>query len=785
MDTSTAPAARSAYICAQIERLESELGHIQHQLETVRGNVLDTHDTTLTQAARDIASEIGQLCDSASAEKLDLARAKAWLPALTLAAWGPGKPQGLAWIGLLLGAPLAAASLGLGSMTALILFLAGYGGLVHWGRLREAERTSKRDRNEISAFRTLEPFLAACDQEPAGNDEYPYKLTMGPVPEDGNFFESYRIDQKRYGQQFGASYLGFREAGGKACILSRMAHDTFTAQAIPINDLNERDPRWPIWSVMAGRAASAALRHRGTIRAYAEQVSSMFGAQSRVRLIEQRIQTLKGIDHAWADVALPEKTLDNILRLVDSFKAGRPVKGILLYGPPGTGKTLIARKLAQHAGCHFVSAGIADLKSEHIGGTGPKVKEVWKRCRENAPTILFVDECESVFATRGSTDSDRFGAELVQTFLAEWDGFNQSSGQVFVIGATNRRDLLDNAVISRFTETIEIGTPNADGRRKILGNELKKAHLDFAPTDDMVRETSGMSGRDIHTLVSRVVASHLHGEVSQEQFSAEVRQLRGKQSTSVERMGWDDLVLPEDTMTEFKSLGHELVNAEDLRKLGVSVPRGILLYGPPGTGKTQVARVLASESGLAFIAASSSDIKAGYIGQSGGKVKELFERARAQAPCILFLDEIDTVAGARGAAGSDAFTAEIVAQLLQELDGVATRKGQVFLLAASNHPDSIDPALLSRFERKIEIGLPDEAARAAILLLQLQDKPLDFDAGEAGAALAARTAGMSGRDLQSLVTAATRRAVQRAIATSGDPRALVLTRSDLDASLEH
>lgn len=784
--TATAWATGSAYIRSQIERLESELGNIQQQLEATRGVVLDAHDTTLTRAARDVASKVGQLCDTETAEKLAASRTSAWLPALTLAAaLGPGKPQSLTWLGLLLGAPLAAASMGLGSVTALIMFLAGYGGLVHWGRLREAERTSKPDRDAISAFRALKPVLVACDQEPSGNEDYPYKLTMAPVPEDANFFDTYRFDQKRFGQQFGATYLGFRDLNGKTCILSRMADNGFTAMVIPINDLNERDPRWPMWCALAGRAASAASEHCGTIRAYAEQVNTMFGVEARVRLLKQRVETLRGVDHAWADVALPVETLDNILRLVDSFKAGRPVKGILLYGPPGTGKTLIARKLARHAGCHFLSAGIADLKSEHIGGTGPKVKDVWKQCRENAPTILFIDECESVFATRGSSDSDRFGAELVQTFLAEWDGFNQSTGQVFVIGATNRRDLLDNAVISRFTETIEVGTPDADGRRKILGNELKKAHLDFAPTDDMVRETTGMSGRDIHTLVSKIVAFHLHGDVSQEQFSIEVRRIRGKQSTLVERMGWDDLVLPEDTLNEFKSLGHELVNAEDLRKLGISVPRGILLYGPPGTGKTQLARVLASESGLAFIAASSSDLKAGYTGQSGGKVKELLERARAQAPCILFLDEIDTIAPARGAPGSDSFTAEIVAQLLQELDGVATRKGQVFLLGASNHPDGIDPALLSRFERKIEIGLPDEASRAAILLLQLQNKPLDFDAEQACVRIASETGGMSGRDLQSLVTSATRRAVQRAISTSGDPRKLILTRSDLDYSQKH
>ena len=776
--------ARSEYIHGQIQRLQSELGRINEEINKVRGKVLEDHDGVITRAANSISADAQRLSEEAAAASLKRAESRAWIPALTLAApWGQGRVQALLWLCLILGAPLGAKFVGLGSTTALLLFCAGYFGLVHWGRGREAQRASKSERDTIAGFRGLQVLLMACDSTPTNNADFPYRMTMAPIAGDENFSNVYRFNQKKHGQQYGATFIGLRETGGKICLLSRLADAGFTPQVIGFNDFGEDDPRWPLWSVLAGNLAATASEQVPLIRTYASDVSTMSDLQARTRLIEQRIETLANLDHAWADVAMPEETLDGILRLVDTFKSGRPVKGILLYGPPGTGKTLIARKLAQHSGCHFVSVGISDLKSEHIGGTGPKVRETWVNCRKNAPTILFVDECESVFAARGSTDSDQFSAELVQTFLAEWDGFNQSSGQVFVIGATNRHDLIDNAIMSRFTESIEIGAPDARGRERILTNEIAKAKLQFAPTEDMVRETAGMSGRDIHTLVSKIVASHLHGEVSQEAFVAEVRKLRGKQSTSVERLGWDNLILPESTLAEFKSLGRELVHADDLRKLGEGVPRGILLYGPPGTGKTQVARVLASESGLAFIAASSSDLKAGYIGQSGGKVKQLFEKARSQAPCILFLDEIDTIAQARGNHGGDSFTAEIVAQLLQELDGVATKKGQVFLLGASNHPGNIDSALLSRFERKIEIGLPDEVARAAILALQLAGKPTGFEVGDACAALAARTEGLSGRDLQSLVTSATRKALQRAMDTSGDPRTLSVSLADLESSL--
>ena len=779
---------KDGYIPAQIERLRKELQQVKTQHESARKQVAADHDKSLSEAAADMRRDMARLCERATVDSIARAERTAWTSALTLAApWGPGQPQAFAWLGLLLGGMVVSSAISFGPISAFIFFLlpfgAGYVALVRWGKTREALRRSAAERNSIDAFCSLKPVLITIDSHPSHDPQYQYKATIAPAAKEGDALSQTFRFGKEYGSQFGATFIGLHADDGKLCLLSRLPVDGLSKVVIPFNDFTKDDLKWPVWSRLAEDLAVGAEGHGSTIRQFAMQVSSWLDASSRARMIEQRIETLEGQERAWADVALPEETLDGILRLVDSFKSGRPLKGILLYGPPGTGKTLIARKLAQHSGCNFVAVGVSDLKGAHIGHTGPRVKEVWEKCRKGAPTILFVDECESVFAARGSADSDSFSEELVQTFLAEWDGFNQSAGQVFVIGATNRQDLIDNAIMSRFTESIEIAPPDAMGRRKILVNELAKANLRFELTDDMARETAGMSGRDINTLVEKVVASNLHGEVTPDAFLAEVRKLRGKQSTSIERLGWESLILPDNELAEFKSLGRELVHAEDMRKLGVSVPRGILLYGPPGTGKTQVARVLASESGLAFIAASSSDLKANYLGQSGNRVKQLFEKARSQAPCILFMDEIDTVAKSRDS--GDSLTTEIVAQLLQELDGVATRHGQVFLLAASNHPDSIDSALMSRFERKIRIGLPDEQARAAILGLQLAGKPLAFSADDACANLAGRTEGKSGRDLQSLVTSATRKAVQRAMETQGDPRLFALSLDDLESSLSN
>jgi transitional endoplasmic reticulum ATPase len=190
----------------------------------------------------------------------------------------------------------------------------------------------------------------------------------------------------------------------------------------------------------------------------------------------------------------------------------------------------------------------------------------------------------------------------------------------------------------------------------------------------------------------------------------------------------------------------------------------LLLYGPPGTGKTQIGRTLANETGLRFIAASTADLKAGYVGQSGQKVRELFERARESSPCILFIDELDIVAPARGfGSGNDQFTQEIVGQLLQEMDGAKATKQDVFVLAATNRTDQVDPAVLSRFTRSIEIPLPDREGRERLFKVMLQGKPIGFNLHEGSKVLAAKTSGMSGRDIRNLIEQAEQVAVGRAI----------------------
>ena len=694
-------------------------------------------------------------------------------PALMLKPIASGKNNVMLWlflIGLLYFIP--------SFMLKMIIVGGLYGFLVNKGRKASTDKLTKSFTDFYQRFAEYTVSFMHFGDKESGNPDYPYPTIRAPTSR--SVAAEWRIEPK-YGSFFNENFVVLHPADNqnKEFAVIHMPKDGREGHVIPIQ-ANHKFDAWPTYEKILKTLGAQLKEEVKTIEVFADQSEEWVVLEQRVQLHEQRIKTLQDVQDNWTDISIQDETLDRILKMVDMFKSGRKPtpKGILLYGPPGTGKTLIARKLAKQAGCHFEAVNIADLKATHIGHTAPKVQELWKRCREHAPTILFVDECESAFAKRGGTDNDSFGNELVQTFISEWDGFNQAAGQVFVIGATNRRDILDTAVVSRFTATIELGLPTDKARAKILQNECKLAGISLDLSPKLVSETAGMSGRDIHTLIASVAAEEYGAKIGEEAILKQIYQVRGKGSTQVKSLSWSDIILPESTLNEFKNLGRELRNAEKLATLGISTPKGILLYGPPGTGKTQIARVLAGESGLSFLAAATSDLKANYIGQSGSKVKQLFEQARSQAPCILFIDEIDIVAGARGEA-NDSFTQEIVGQLLQEIDGVATKEGQVFLLAASNHPQQIDSALLSRLERKIEIGLPDQQARAKILRLLLSSKPVNFDIDAESDHIAELTEGYSGRDLNAFITRATRKAVNRAMNLDESIDNIVITVEDL------
>ena len=474
----------------------------------------------------------------------------------------------------------------------------------------------------------------------------------------------------------------------------------------------------------------------------------------------------RSLEEVWSEVAIPSDVKNRLISLASHFaeESAAASRGLLLYGPPGTGKTLIAKSLAESMGCSFFPLSLPDIKGSHIGESGERVKALWKNALAQPRSVLFVDECEGVFCRRGTTNTDSFSEEIVQSFLAEWDGFSKQT-KVWVVGATNRRDLIDPAILSRFGEEVEIGLPSEQQRLDILAKELAKKGYKTDIPNQAAELTQGLSGRDLEVLASRLAREQSKIALSNDVLSRYAQAFRKQGSIQTDSTAvWDKLILPERVLKELKTTATLLQQAEAAIKRGLNVPRGLLLYGPPGTGKTQIARTLANESGLKFISASTAEIKAGFIGQSGQKVREIFERARESAPCLLFLDEIDIVVPARGGSGdSDQFTQEIVGQLLQEMDGVKAETQSVFVLAATNRIDQIDSAVISRFAKKIEIPVPDSEARQKLLTVLLGSKPIAFDLNQIAGHLAEHGEGMSGRDIRNWIDQAEHNAVGRAI----------------------
>jgi SpoVK/Ycf46/Vps4 family AAA+-type ATPase len=506
--------------------------------------------------------------------------------------------------------------------------------------------------------------------------------------------------------------------------------------------------------------------------------------RSRVLRSKRSTPTLHDPEQAWRNTILPAETKHRLMAIAADFTAGKPAapSGLLLFGPPGTGKTLAAKALAESIGCAFFPLTLPDLKATYVGESGERVRDVWNKALAEPKALIFVDESDGLFSRRGSINTDRHTEDVVNAFIAQWDGFSKQT-TVLVVGATNRQDLIDPAVLSRFDEQVKIGLPDAIQRKEILHAALRGLNASAELPATVGELTEGLSGRDLAGIAKRLVRDIDHGSTLDhaliERHASALRR-QGSTETSASAR-WDTLVLPDPTMKDLKATAGMLAHAAVFQDKGISVPRALLLYGPPGTGKTQIARTLANETGLRFIAASTADIKQGWLGHSGQKVRELFERARESAPALLFIDEIDIIAGTRGS--NDSMQTEIIGQLLQEMDGAKANPQHVFVLAATNRIDQIDPAVLSRLPKQIEIPLPDSHALRRLLKVMLANKPLAFDPEQEAMNLAAHAEGWSGRELRSWIEQAEQNAVIRAM-ENGDPASISLQLEDFrDTSL--
>jgi transitional endoplasmic reticulum ATPase len=450
--------------------------------------------------------------------------------------------------------------------------------------------------------------------------------------------------------------------------------------------------------------------------------------------------------------------------------------GILLHGPPGVGKTFFAQAIAGEYDLNLIHVSTGDLVSSLVGGSAQNIQKAFETALDNLPCLLFFDEFDSVAQRRDGTP-DQEARRTVNQLLTSLEAHREER-RLLVMAATNSIEHLDPAVIraGRFDRHIRIDLPDAEARRSIFAVELadRPAARDI-DLDELVRRTEGMTPAAISKIVDTAALAAFREatetgqsvELASENLIRALEQYGGQDRPTVEHWTWESLILPRKVKAQLQQLQALIEDPERAHKFGVEPPTGLLLAGPPGTGKTTVAKVLAAQARTSFYPLSGADVISKWVGESERNIRQVFERARENRPSIVFIDEIDAVAGARG---EFQVHDSHVNQLLAEIDGVAGQRG-VFVIGATNRPDQLDPALLrgGRLSRTIYLGLPDEAARLAILRLHTARMPT---VGVRFEDLAREAEGFSPADLKSLSQEAALVAMEREDASG--PEAAVL-----------
>ena len=464
-------------------------------------------------------------------------------------------------------------------------------------------------------------------------------------------------------------------------------------------------------------------------------------------------------------------------------------KGVLLYGPPGTGKTLLAKAVANESQAHFISISGPEIMSKFYGESEARLREIFKEAREKAPSIIFVDEIDSIAPKREEVTGE-VERRVVSQMLSLMDGL-EARGKVIVISATNRPNAIDPALRrpGRFDREIEIKVPDKKGRKEIL--QIHSRNMPLAADDQelpvniekIAAVSHGYVGADLEYLCKEAAMKCLRRllpELNLEEEKIPPETLDKlivnaddfkKALVEVTPSGMREVFIenPDVSWEEIGGLAEvkrELMEAVEwpmkypglYDKLGHKMPRGILLHGPSGTGKTLMAKAVATESEANFVSVRGPELLSKWVGESERGIREIFKRARQSAPCVIFFDEIDSIAPIRGAGGETAVTERVVSQLLTELDGMENMHG-VVVLAATNRADMIDPALLrpGRFDKIISIPLPDKDSRKKVLEIHSNDIPLaDKDSADAidFEKLAEMTDGLSSADVASIANTA-------------------------------
>jgi len=430
-------------------------------------------------------------------------------------------------------------------------------------------------------------------------------------------------------------------------------------------------------------------------------------------------------------------------------------KGVLLYGPPGTGKTLLAKAVAGETNAHFISLSGPEIMGKHYGESEERIREIFTQAEENAPSIIFIDEIDSIAPKRDEV-SGELEKRIVSQLLTLMDGM-KSRGKVVVIAATNRPDSIDPALRrpGRFDREIEIGIPDDEGRFDILSIHTRGMPIDQkVDLKQISKTTHGFVGADLEVLAKEAAMKSLRRilpeiDYDEEKISSEI--LEKIQITSddfrdalkevspsalrevqvqVPNVSWDDVGGLDELKDELKEAVEWPIKYKDAYDyVDVESPKGILLHGPPGTGKTLIAKALAKMTESNFISIKGPELLSKWVGESEKGVREIFRKARQAAPCIIFLDEIDALVPKRGSAGSDSHVTEnVVSQILTEIDGLE-ELNNVLIIGATNRLDIVDEALLrpGRFDRIIKVPNPDEKGRQHIFEIHTKKKPLASD----------------------------------------------------------
>jgi len=468
----------------------------------------------------------------------------------------------------------------------------------------------------------------------------------------------------------------------------------------------------------------------------------------------------------------------------------KPPRGILLYGPPGTGKTLIARAVANETGAFFFLINGPEIMSKLAGESESNLRKAFEEAEKNSPAIIFIDELDAIAPKREKTHGE-VERRIVSQLLTLMDGLKQRS-HVIVMAATNRPNSIDPALrrFGRFDREVDIGIPDAVGRLEVLRIHTKNMKLgDDVELEQIAQETHGYVGADLAALCSEAALQQIREkmdliDLEDESIDAQVLDALAVtqanfrfalQSSSpsalretvveIPNVSWKDIGGLESVKNELQELvQYPVEHPEKFLKFGMTPSKGVLFYGPPGCGKTLLAKAIANECQANFISIKGPELLTMWFGESEANVRDVFDKARSAAPCVLFFDELDSIAKSRGGSAGDGGGASdrVINQILTEMDGMGSKKN-VFIIGATNRPDIIDPAILrpGRLDQLIYIPLPDEPSRMAILKACTRKSPVSKDVDLPY--MAKMMHGFSGADLTEICQRACKLAIRESI----------------------